>query len=59
MDMNRVLTVVVRLARGNNGQDLLEYALLAALIAVVAMAGISTLGNTINNVFWQRIAQTF
>jgi pilus assembly protein Flp/PilA len=59
MDMNRLLTAVVRLARRNNGQDLLEYALLAALIAVVAMAGVSTLGNTINNVFWQSIAQTF
>ena len=59
MDMNQVLTAVVRLARRNNGQDLLEYALLAALIAVVAMAGVSTLGNTINSVFWQSIAQTF
>jgi len=57
--MNRVLTVVVRLAWETNGQDLLEYALLAALIAVVAMAGVSTLGNTINTVFWQSIAQTF
>jgi Flp pilus assembly pilin Flp len=59
MDMKRVLTVVVRLARRKNGQDLLEYALLAALIAVVVMAGVSTLGNTINTVFWQSIAQTF
>jgi Flp pilus assembly pilin Flp len=59
MDMNQVLTLVVRLARRKNGQDLLEYALLAALIAVVAMAGVSTLGNTINTVFWQSIAQTF
>jgi Flp pilus assembly pilin Flp len=59
MNMKRVLTVVVRLARRKNGQDLLEYALLAALIAVVVMAGISTLGNTINTVFWQSIAQTF
>ena len=57
--MKRVLTVVVRLARRKNGQDLLEYALLAALIAVVVMAGVSTLGNTINTVFWQSIAQTF
>ena len=56
--MKQVLTAVVRLAR-ENGQDLLEYALLAALIAVVVMAGVSTLGNTINTVFWQSIAQTF
>ena len=58
-DMNRVLTAVVRLACEKSGQDLIEYAMLAALIAIVAMIGVSTLGQTINTVFWQSIAQTF
>ena len=41
------------------GQDLLEYGLLAALIAIVAIGAISTLGQTIFNVFWKTIAVSF
>ena len=37
-----------------SGQDLIEYGLLAALIAIVAMVGVSALGNTIYNVFWKQ-----
>jgi len=57
--MGRVITVVARLARDEKGQDLLEYGLLAVLIAIVVMAGVSTLGQTINSLFWQSIAQNF
>jgi Flp pilus assembly pilin Flp len=57
--MDYVLTAIGRLVDVVDGQDLLEYGLLAALIAVVVMAGITTLGQTINSVFWQTIAQTF
>jgi Flp pilus assembly pilin Flp len=57
--MDYVLTAIGRLVVVVDGQDLLEYGLLAALIAVVVMAGITTLGQTINSVFWQTIAQTF
>ena len=38
------------------GQDLLEYGLLVALIAMVAIGAVTTLGNTITNVFWNAIA---
>ena len=41
------------------GQDLLEYGLLAALIAIVAIGAVGTWGQTIYNVFWQGIAQNF
>jgi Flp pilus assembly pilin Flp len=41
------------------GQDLLEYGLLAALIAIVAVGAVSTLGQTIYNVFWRGIASNF
>jgi len=41
------------------GQDLLEYGLLAALIAVVAIGAVSTVGQTIFNVFWKVIAASF
>lgn len=57
--MQNVIAVVGRLVRQRDGQDLLEYGLLAALIAIVAFGAVSTLGNTIYNVFWVRIAQVF
>jgi Flp pilus assembly pilin Flp len=57
--MDRVLVVVGRLLRRHDGQDLLEYGLLMALIAIVALGAVATVGNTINNVFWQTIAQNF
>ena len=38
------------------GQDLLEYGLLAALIAIVALGAVTALGNTITGVFWNAIA---
>jgi Flp pilus assembly pilin Flp len=40
----------------DNGQDLLEYALLVALIVLVAMTAVTQVGNTINDVFWNAIA---
>lgn len=41
------------------GQDLLEYGLLAALIALVALGAVSAVGQTIYNVFWKAIAAAF
>ena len=49
----------VRLNRADEGQDLLEYGLLMALIAVFAMGAVSVVGNTVNTVFWQSIASNF
>jgi len=50
---------VARLVGRDEGQDLVEYGILAALIAVVVMAGVATLGQTINTVLWQAIVQNF
>lgn len=50
------LTALTRFHRGEDGQDLLEYALLAALIAVVALGAVQTMGATVNNVLWSAIA---
>ena len=55
--MARTMTTIGRLVLRDDGQDLIEYGLLAALIAVVAMAGVTTLGNTAYTVFWGTIAQ--
>lgn len=40
-----------RLWQEDQGQDLTEYALLLVLVALVAIATMQTLGNTISNVF--------
>jgi Flp pilus assembly pilin Flp len=39
----------------DHGQDLLEYGLLAALIAIVALGAVTAVGQTIYTVFWQTI----
>ena len=57
--MNRALSAVTRLFRHDDGQDLIEYALLASLIAIALIAAVSQLGNIVNSVFWQPIAQNF
>lgn len=54
--MTRILKHVQRLLRIEHGQDLLEYGMLAALIAVFAVGAVATVGNTIHTVFWQTIA---
>jgi Flp pilus assembly pilin Flp len=38
------------------GQDLLEYALLVALVVLVAVGAVTAVGTTINTVFWSYIA---
>jgi pilus assembly protein Flp/PilA len=48
-----------RFRRSEDGQDLLEYGLLAALIAIIALGAVSSVGNVINTVFWTAIASSF
>ena len=50
------ISFVQRLRTHDEGQDLLEYALLAALIAIVAAGAVQAVGNTVHNVFWSAIA---
>lgn len=49
----------LRLRRSEDGQDLLEYGLLMALIAIFALGAVATVGQTINGVFWDAIAASF
>jgi len=51
----QMMTAIGRLVLRDEGQDLMEYGLLAALIAIVAVAGVSLLGQTIFNTFWINI----
>jgi Flp pilus assembly pilin Flp len=39
-----------------SGQDLIEYALLVALVVLVAIGAVSVVGTTINTVFWSYIS---
>ena len=53
--MDRLFALVQSL-RHDDGQDLLEYAMLCALIALVAIGAVTAVGNQINTVLWQVIA---
>jgi pilus assembly protein Flp/PilA len=46
-----LLSVKLQLLRDESGQDLIEYALVVALIAFAATAGMSTLASDINSAF--------
>ena len=44
------------LLRGGSGQDLIEYALLAGLLALGTVVATTQLSGALINTFWQRIA---
>jgi pilus assembly protein Flp/PilA len=46
-----LITRLRNLMRGEEGQDLLEYALLVSLIALVAVASIGLAGTQVNTIF--------
>ena len=49
--MSHMLEVLRSLHQDESGQDLIEYALVAALIAFAAVAAMQTLAKQINNAF--------
>ena len=49
--MNRMKNLLISLWHDESGQDLTEYALLLALIALGAIGAMKTIAGTINNVF--------
>ena len=57
--MQRAWTFLRRFVRADHGQDLIEYGMLAALIAVVAISAVTTLGTQVRVVLWQTIANNF
>jgi Flp pilus assembly pilin Flp len=48
-----------RFTKDADGQDLIEYGLLASLIAVFAMGAVKLMGDTVANVLWGSIASSF
>ena len=51
MKIAEVRTLLVALDRDESGQDLIEYALIAALIALGSIIGMDTVANEINRAF--------
>jgi pilus assembly protein Flp/PilA len=49
--MNRMLNGAARFVRHDDGQDLIEYALLAALIALAAVVAMTATGTSVNDLF--------
>ena len=45
------MKALVNFFRNDDGQDLLEYALLVALIAIVAVGAVTAAGQTVNGIF--------
>jgi Flp pilus assembly pilin Flp len=54
--MNTVKTLADRLVRDEEGQDLIEYALLASFVSLVAIVGARLLGTSLNN--WYSVVAT-
>jgi Flp pilus assembly pilin Flp len=55
----RLMEIAKASTAREDGQDLLEYGLLVALIAVVAIGAVTSVGQTMYNVFWNTIANNF
>jgi pilus assembly protein Flp/PilA len=49
--VKNLITRMRALTRDDSGQDLLEYALLVALIALVAVAAVQSSGQAVNTIF--------
>jgi pilus assembly protein Flp/PilA len=49
--MSQLVTFVKSFARNEEGQDLLEYALLVALIALIAIGAVGAAGTAVNSIF--------
>jgi Flp pilus assembly pilin Flp len=56
--MLRALVAIEQLIRNDAGQDLLEYGLVAVLIAIAAMIAVKSLGDTIYTLWWNPIANS-
>lgn len=56
--MQRLLTINRSLATEDEAQDLLEYAMLIGLIALICIVAVTTVGQTVFTLFWDRIATT-
>jgi len=54
--MSAVRRLVKRLVGHDEGQDLIEYGLVVALVSLIAVVSMTAVGNVVNQVLWQTIA---
>jgi Flp pilus assembly pilin Flp len=54
--MERLKTLIARLVQDEQGQDLIEYALLATFVSLLAIVGAGLLGTALNN--WYAVVST-
>jgi Flp pilus assembly pilin Flp len=54
--MTRIVEIVRAFRRQEDGQDLLEYALLVALIALVAAGAVGLAGDRVDEIFTEIVA---
>ena len=57
--MAQKLAAVRHWTRRDDGQDLLEYGLLASLIAMFVISALSLVGERLDAVFWAPIGRAF
>ena len=58
--MTREITArLMALIANEDGQDLLEYSMLAALIALGAVGALRSVGDTLNSLWWEPISGAF
>jgi Flp pilus assembly pilin Flp len=53
------MSLLLRLAGRQDGQDLLEYGLLTSLIAIFVLAAVRILGDTVGLTLWGAVANNF
>ena len=49
--MSKLVNFVKKFSNNEDGQDLLEYALLVALIAMIAIGAVQLAGESVNEIF--------
>ena len=57
--MAHAIVSIIRLARTDEGQDLLEYGFLMALVAIAALIAVTGVGDAMNTLWWGPIARAF
>ena len=57
--MARAFVAMTRLVYRDEGQDLLEYGFVMALIAIAAILAVSGVGDVIDTLWWGPIARAF
>jgi Flp pilus assembly pilin Flp len=55
--MARVFAAIAQLVRNDAGQDMLEYGLVAVLVAIAAMIAVKSVGDTLSTLWWGPIAR--